>query len=117
MLAVWIDALPGQVWKERPFDVVVVVVPDVVVVVDPASRVLVPGEPTSVPSFAATNAPLTPAALNVEIAPLTPAALSNEWNGALESDTPNVTPVTTVPVESKMFTASPPVLRPTPDPV
>ena len=43
-----------------------------------------------------------------------PAVLSNVWPVV---ETPKVTPVTRAPTASNRFTASPPLLRPTPPPV
>ena len=80
-------------------------------------EVIVPGEPIS--SWAV-KAPLTPTALRVEIAGSgvvklpSPAALSNETpvvDGA-EADAGQV-----VAAASKTLTASPPALRPTPEPL
>ena len=69
-----------------------------------------PGEPTSVPAL---KAPLTPTALSVATV-AAPAALSNE-KPVVEA--PKLTPVTRRPKESNRFTASPSVLRPTPEPL
>ena len=73
---------------------VVVVALGSVVVVVPTAITAVPGEPTSPGSLTATNAPLVPAWLSVEIAPVAPAALSKLWNGDVASEAPKETLVT-----------------------
>ena len=77
-----------------------------------------PGEPVSV-LLAERNAPLLPATLKVEMVGSgrvtlpRPALLSNVTPAVAE---PKLTPVMRVPAESKRFTASPALLRPTPEP-
>src|SRR5262245_17119282 len=77
---------------------------------------MVPGEPISLIFPAATNAPLRPATLRVVMPPLfTPAALSKVGKGPA-GEVPKSTWACTAPPPSKRFTASPPVLSPTPEP-
>src|SRR5262245_38002893 len=90
----------------------------VIVTTGVAGAPIVPGDPIAVDAASViANAPLIPVALRVETGPLlTPAALSKDFSGLVVVDTPNVTPARFVPPGSKRLTASPPVLRPTPDP-
>src|SRR5262249_11139337 len=80
---------------------------------------VLPGEPTSAPS-AAVNAPFTPATLKAAmdgkggVRLPRPAALSNV-NPVV--DAPKLTPVRRLAAAAKSTTASPPVLRPTPEPL
>ena len=77
----------------------------------------VPGEPISAASFAATNAPFSPAALALEIrAPFRPAALLNVVNVPV-GEAPNDTLACTTPAALNRLTWSPAVLSPTPVPV
>ncbi len=82
----------------------------------------VPGEPISAVSPFAAKAPLAPEVLKAEkngpgsvVLPRR-ALFSKVANGAEAGAAPKVTPVMTLPAESKRLTASPPVLRPTPEP-
>ena len=65
---------------------------------------MVPGEPISLLSFAATNAPLTPAALKIEMVVLfNPAALSKVGKGP-DGEVPKATPACSVPALSNRLT-------------
>lgn len=79
---------------------------------------IVPGEPISAGSLAAANAPLTEAALSVEIvALLSPAALSNVGKGGPAGDAPKTTLACSAPALLYRLSASPLVLRPIPEPL
>src|SRR5262245_1483208 len=78
---------------------------------------VIPGEPISAESPAAVNAPLTPTELNTEmVALLTPAELSNVANEGPVGDAPKTTLAFSAPAPSYRFSASPPVLKPMPEP-
>ena len=129
---------PGHTTATGATVVVVVTVEEVVVetevVVEPddAALAILPGDPIAwtgigvgVAAGASTEnwAPLVPTVLNVVRVglviplPLNPAALSNVAKGIEAGLAPKFTPVITVPALSKMFTESPAVLRPAPEPV
>ena len=83
----------------------------------PTGPATFPGEPISAESFAATKAPLTPTALSCEMVALSrPAVLSKVGNGP-EGEAPKDTLARSTPPPSYRLTASPPVLRPAPDPL
>ncbi len=82
-----------------------------------AALTIVPGEPVSLLSFTATNAPFTPTTLSCEIVVLfRPAALSKLAYG-LAGDAPKLTLACSSPLPLNRFTASPLELRPMPLPV
>ena len=77
---------------------------------------MVPGEPISFESFAATNAPWVPTTLSAEIVVLSrPAALSKGGNVPV-GEVPKLTFACWTPELLKMMTPSALVLRPTPEP-
>ena len=82
-----------------------------------------PGEPTSEAAWVTVKAPLVPLALSVvsvtapAVAPFRAAALSKVLNGVLAEDRPNATLAFSTPAALYRLTASPAVLRPTPEPL
>ena len=78
---------------------------------------IVPGEPISMVSFTALKASFTPTTLNVEIVVLfNPMALLNDGYFGPDGEVPKVTFACNSPLVLNMLTASPPVLKPTPEP-
>ena len=78
----------------------------------------VPGEPISFVSFTAAAAPSVPIALSVVIVELfRPAALLKVGKSGPPGEAPKLTLACSRPVALNRLTLSPPLLRPTPEPV